>query len=112
MVPRGKWQEWTVSIKKHQTGHYSSFKIEFMIGPIVYWNIKGLGTSRGRLKKLVKKFKPKVVALAETFVDGSSMGNLMRSLCLEDGRSNQLQAGKIWILWDNNVNVSIVRMSD
>lgn len=56
-----------------------------MIGPILYRNIRGLGTSRGRLKKMVKKFKPKVVALVETFVDNSSMGILMGYLCLEKG---------------------------
>ncbi|XP_042972740.1 uncharacterized protein LOC122304535 [Carya illinoinensis] len=83
-----------------------------MIGPILYWNVRGLGTSRGRLKKLVKEFKPKVFALAETFVDDSKMGRLMRQLGLEEGSSNQLNAGKIWLLWEKNVNVTIVRMSD
>lgn len=40
------------------------------------------------------------------------MGNLMRSLWSENGRSNQLQARKRWILWDNTIKVIIVRMSD
>ncbi|XP_042969188.1 uncharacterized protein LOC122301898 [Carya illinoinensis] len=73
---------------------------------------RGLGTSRGRLKKLEKKFNIKVVALAETFVDERKMDNIKKLLWLENGCSNQAQARKIWLLWDKSVDVNVVRMSD
>lgn len=74
----------------------------------MFWNIRGLGSSKGRLKRLVKNFKPKVITLSETFVDDSRMGILMRNLGLEKGSSNQLKDSKIWILWERNVDVNIV----
>ncbi|XP_042962740.1 uncharacterized protein LOC122297018 [Carya illinoinensis] len=78
----------------------------------MYWNIRGLGTSRGRLKKLVKSFNVKVVALAETFVDERKMDKIKKSLWLDNGCSNQEKAGKIWLLWDKSVDVHVFRVSD
>lgn len=53
-----------------------------------------------------------MVALAETFVDERKMGNLMKYLWMENGRTNQVKARKLWLLWDKSVNVCVVSMSD
>lgn len=36
-----------------------------MISPVIFWNLRGVGTSQLRLRKLIKRYKPNILALAE-----------------------------------------------
>lgn len=42
----------------------------------IVWNIRGLGRSRSRLKKLVKKYGATLVAISEPFADENLMPQL------------------------------------
>lgn len=77
-----------------------------MIGSILAWNIiRGLGTSRGRLKKLVMKMKPQIVALKEPFAAVDKMRDLYHSLRMDKFILNEREAGKIWVLWQDDILV-------
>ena len=78
---------------------------EFMIRLILYWNIRGLGTSQLRLKKLIKKFRPNIIALAEPFLMEEKIPRLLGRLRCECFITNEAQGGKIWLLWNSTVSV-------
>lgn len=44
-----------------------------MIGSIVVWNVRGLGTSKQRLKRLIRHFNPSMLSISEPFVDEEAM---------------------------------------
>lgn len=80
-----------------------------MISPIFARNIRGIGSSRGRLKKLVASLKPKVVALMEPFQNFDKAQGLMRLLLLDNVISN-VDGGKFWVFYSWGVVVQISRL--
>jgi len=76
-----------------------------MIGPILSWNVRGFGTSRGRLKNLVRKLKPKIVALMEPFASSDKVQDVIRFLHMDKFITNDGEAGKIWVLWQDDISV-------
>lgn len=48
-----------------------------MISPIIFWNIRGVDTSQLRLKKIIKKFKPNIIALVEPFLLEDKIPNFL-----------------------------------
>lgn len=76
-----------------------------MIGPIFAWKIRGIGTSRGRLKKLIASFKPKIIALMEPFHSFDKAQGLMRSLHFDYVISNEEFGGTIWVFWNKDMDV-------
>ena len=66
-----------------------------MIDSILVWNIRGVGTSRIRLKKLVGRYKPKIVALLEPFQNLEGAHKLATSLNFDKIISNEMEGGKI-----------------
>lgn len=84
---------------------------EFMMCKPLFWNIHGLGTSRRRLRKLVKRKKLNFIMLAESFTNESNMDALKNTLQLRDYFSNQSNGGKIWLLWGNRLQVSVLNCS-
>ncbi|XP_042984734.1 uncharacterized protein LOC122313615 [Carya illinoinensis] len=80
-------------------------------GKILYGNVRGLGTSRKRLLKMVRSRKPCVFAVAEPFVDGQHLGRLQSDVSFEGSVSNQEVGGKLWVLWSKNVKVSVLSLS-
>ncbi|XP_041024617.1 uncharacterized protein LOC121265149 [Juglans microcarpa x Juglans regia] len=72
---------------------------------------KGLGTSMGRLKSLISKFKPKMVVLLEPFQSFDKAHYYMRALHFDNVISNDKVGGKIWVLWMNDLVVNVIRMT-
>ncbi|KAF5481361.1 hypothetical protein F2P56_002018 [Juglans regia] len=71
---------------------------------------EGIGTSRSRVKKLIGKLKPKVVALLETFQNLEEARKLARCLNFDNVISNENDGGKIWIFWNSTYVVHVVWM--
>lgn len=70
---------------------------------IFFWNIKGLGSSRGRLKKLLNNFKVKLFAIVEPFLTEDRMhvmGNYL-NMNYNFHISNETQGGKLWLFWND-----------
>ncbi|XP_040996123.1 uncharacterized protein LOC121242304 [Juglans microcarpa x Juglans regia] len=72
---------------------------------------KGLGTSVGRLKSLISKFKPKMVVLLEPFQSLDKAHYYMRALQFDNVIYNDEVGGKIWVLWMNDLAVNVIRMT-
>ncbi|KAF5441792.1 hypothetical protein F2P56_037007 [Juglans regia] len=83
-----------------------------MIEPIFVWNIRGVGTSKVRLKKLIGKLKPKIVALLEPFQKLEVARRLALSLHFDNFLSNEVEGGKVWIFWDGSMKVNLIRMGE
>ncbi|XP_042954594.1 uncharacterized protein LOC122291007 [Carya illinoinensis] len=81
-----------------------------MIDPILVWNIRGVGTSKGRLKTLISKWRPKIVALLEHFQNIDVAKRLGRGLRFDNFISNEAEGGKIWIFGDSIIEARLVRM--
>ena len=81
-----------------------------MIDSILVWNIRGVGTSRTRLKALVGRYKPKIVALLEPFQNLEGARKLARSLNFDMVISNEVEGGKIWLLWDSMYKVQVDKL--
>ena len=82
-----------------------------MIGSILVWNIRGLGSSIGRLKILQRKLNCKMIVLMEPFQNFVKAQSYMRTLHFDNVISNEEVGGKIWVLWMNDLNVQIMRMT-
>lgn len=68
-----------------------------MSDTIFFWNIRGLGSSRDRLKKLLNKFKVKLFAIVEPFLNEDRMhvlGNYL-NMNYKSYISNEAQGGKL-----------------
>lgn len=76
-----------------------------MIEPILFWNLRGLGTSKRRLVKLVHMYKPKIIALVESFLNDSHLSRLQTK---EDSVSNEDSGGKIWLSWASGVKITVL----
>lgn len=68
-----------------------------MIGNIFYWNIRGLGTSKRRLKSLIIKKDINICVIAEPFVGHNRMAATGSFLNLNYFCSNESMGGKLWI---------------
>ncbi|KAF5442560.1 hypothetical protein F2P56_035204 [Juglans regia] len=73
---------------------------------------KSLNTSKQRLGKMLRKFKPKVVALAEHFQMEEVMRKLVRDFHFADGISNSAEGGKLWLLWTQGIGCQVIAKSN
>ncbi|KAF5468900.1 hypothetical protein F2P56_013011 [Juglans regia] len=70
--------------------------------PRCIWNLRGLGSSRNRLKSLVKKNGVHIVGILDPFVDVDKMSRLASMLGLSNFCSNAEVDGKIWNFWSDD----------
>ena len=84
-----------------------------MIG--LSWNVRGLGNPHtfAALKRLLKKHSLVLVFLCETKMGGSRVGNFRSQLGFGNGFSidSNMKSGGILLLWNDNLNVSILSYS-
>lgn len=66
----------------------------------LFWNTQGIGTSSQRLKKLIMKFRLKILAIAEPKVVHSQLVLWKDKLGFVDCCSNASVGGKLWLFWD------------
>lgn len=78
---------------------------------MLVWNIRGVGNlvSLGKLNKLVKQWKQKIVVLLEPFISFDRINKVANKLQLYHSCSNGVQGGKIWILWDDGVAFDFIQ---
>lgn len=68
-----------------------------MMGNIFYWNVRGLGTSKRRLKSLIIKKDINICVNVEPFVGNNRMVATGSFLNLNSFCSNETDGGKLWI---------------
>ncbi|XP_042973032.1 uncharacterized protein LOC122304830 [Carya illinoinensis] len=69
-----------------------------------------MGTSKRRLKKLMNKYSPGIVAVAEPFLSQRHMESFKQKLQFEGCLSNEVQGGKLWILWAKGAKVERMKL--
>lgn len=82
-----------------------------MMSKPLFWNIRGLGTSRRRLRKIVKSMKPNFLMLTEPFSNEAKLKLLQNNLHFEFYFFNQNIGGKLWLLWGDGLQVSVLNAS-
>ncbi|KAG2693480.1 hypothetical protein I3760_08G099300 [Carya illinoinensis] len=65
-----------------------------------------------RLKKLIKKFRPNILALAEPFVMADEIPKLLGRVKFESFLTNEAHHGKIWLIWKSAVAVQCLAVSN
>lgn len=85
-----------------------------MSDTLSFWNIRGLSRLRGRLKKLLKKFKANVFAIVKPFLTEECMYVLRIFLYLNNNYhcSNELQCGKLWLFWNDPNIYEVLKFSN
>ncbi|KAJ0074622.1 hypothetical protein Patl1_37562 [Pistacia atlantica] len=83
-----------------------------MIDKILVWNLRGLGSSRNRLKSLVKKFGVSIVGILEPFAKDDKMTRLAYLMGLPSFCSNAAFDGKIWIFWSDDYDWDVLSMTN
>lgn len=68
-----------------------------MIENIFYWNVRGLGRSKRRLKSLIIKKDINICAIVEPFAGNNCMAATGSLLNLNYFCSNESMGGKLWI---------------
>lgn len=64
------------------------------------------------MRKLIRIYKPQVLALAEPFAPDTKMDRLMVSLQFNNCLSNANHEGKIWLFWSQEVHLQLLSMSN
>ena len=70
-----------------------------MTDTIIYWNVRGLGSSKRRLKSLLAKNNVSICAIAEPFARENCMATMGNFLTFNCFCSNETVRGKLWIFW-------------
>ncbi|KAF5458789.1 hypothetical protein F2P56_022794 [Juglans regia] len=83
-----------------------------MINKVLFWNIRGLGTSRKRLRGLVREQQPIILVIAEPFRDDTHLSYWKTFLEFDECLSNASQARKIWCFWKFGLKVDVMGVSD
>ncbi|KAF5474951.1 hypothetical protein F2P56_006803 [Juglans regia] len=74
----------------------------------MFWNIRGIGTSKKRLRSLVRVHKPSVLFLAEPFRDNSHLSYWRNYFSFSECLSNADKEGKIWCFWIAGLRVEVM----
>ncbi|CAI9755487.1 unnamed protein product [Fraxinus pennsylvanica] len=76
------------------------------------WNVRGVGTSQGRIGKLVKKHNVTILGIAEPFHREDKMKVLAQKIKLPNFISNEKEGGKLWVFWSEDYKVDWVHFSN
>lgn len=68
-----------------------------MIENIMFWNARGLGISKKRLRSLLKIHKPKMLMVAEHFRSVTKLLRCQNIFRFDASFSNGINDGKLWI---------------
>ncbi|XP_041000717.1 uncharacterized protein LOC121246597 [Juglans microcarpa x Juglans regia] len=83
-----------------------------MFNKVLFWNIRGLGTSRKHLRGLVREQHPIILVIAEPFRDDTHLSYWKTFLEFDECLSNASQAGKIWCFWKSGLKVDVMGVLD
>lgn len=79
---------------------------------ILTWNIRGILSSKSRLRRILNKSRPSVVALLEPFLGANKCSRWARWLKLPNFFNNAEVGGKIWIFWADGLDFEVIAVSD
>lgn len=79
-----------------------------MMKNILMWDVQGLGTSKRRVKKLVRNFDVSIVAIVEPFQRVKKLKIWAESLGLHNYAENVQVRGKLWICWKHDIIVDTI----
>ncbi|KAG2696269.1 hypothetical protein I3760_07G050600 [Carya illinoinensis] len=79
---------------------------------MLVWNVGGLGTSKRRLRNLIRKYKPSVLALFEPFAVKELMVYWVNVFGYPSYGANEAMGGKIWVFWIEDLTFEMQGMSD
>lgn len=68
-----------------------------MTGNFLYWNVRGLGSSKRRLKSIIIKKDITLCAVGEPFINKNRLAGSSSFLSLNYSCSNVSVGGKLWI---------------
>ncbi|XP_022869153.1 uncharacterized protein LOC111388629 [Olea europaea var. sylvestris] len=83
-----------------------------MIDQLLVWKVRGVGTSKGRIGKLVRKLNVEILGIAKPFLGEEKMKLLACKIKLPNFISNEKTRGKLWIFWSEDYKVDWVHFSD
>ncbi|KAG2668051.1 hypothetical protein I3760_15G142400 [Carya illinoinensis] len=83
-----------------------------MIDKMMVWNVWGLGTSKRRLRNLIRKYKPSVLVLVNPFADKEVMVYWVNVFGYPLYCANEAMGGKIWVFWIDELTFEVHGMSD
>jgi hypothetical protein len=75
-----------------------------MLDNLLFWNCRGLGSSKARLRAMLKDLKPKVLIVAEPFRQDCKLERWQGMLKFDNSYSNGDSGGKLWVFWNNEVS--------
>lgn len=76
------------------------------------WNIRGILWSKGRLRRILNKSRPFVVALLEPFLVANKCRRWARWMHRPNFINDADVGGKIWLFWNDELEFGCVAMSD
>ncbi|XP_042962702.1 uncharacterized protein LOC122296976 [Carya illinoinensis] len=79
---------------------------------MLVWNVRGLGTSKRRLRNLIRKYKPSVLVLFEPFAAEEVMVYWANVFGYPSYCANEAMGGKIWVLWIEELTFEMQGMSN
>ena len=83
-----------------------------MLDNLIYWNCRGIGSSKVRLRAMLKVLKPTVLIVAEPFRQDCKLERWQGMLKFDASYSNGDSDGKLWIFWNNEVHINILQDSN
>lgn len=72
--------------------------------------MQGLGMSHKSLRKLVNKMHVGLVAILEHFQHEDKILRFVNSLDFNDCCTNVNEGGKIWVMWNVNIQLDVVHL--
>ncbi|CAI9775524.1 unnamed protein product [Fraxinus pennsylvanica] len=82
-----------------------------MIDTPVVWNVRGMGTSKCRLRKLVRKHNIAILAVAEPFHSERHVQSFAKKIKLAGCITNEKEGGKIWVFWREDLQMEWIGAS-
>lgn len=79
---------------------------------ILTWNIRGIHSSKARLRHILNKHCPLVVALLELFLSANKCPRWARWLHLPNFCHNIDAGGKIWLFWVDRIDFQLISAMD
>ncbi|KAI9186057.1 hypothetical protein LWI28_013379 [Acer negundo] len=83
-----------------------------ILDKIIVWNVRGMGTSKRRMKKLMKDHNVSVLAVSEPFQDVGLIRKWASCLQFQNFSSNIEEGGKILVFWKDNIQLEVVGTSN
>jgi len=83
-----------------------------MLDHLLFWNCRGLGFSKTRLRDMLKVLKSKILIIAEPFRQDCKLARWQGMLNFDVSYSNGDSGGKLWIFWKDEVQVNILQESN